>query len=136
MSHLRLKVGAPPARKGDVTGSVIVSFAGEASSDNSAQIGELSKMETATPGSAYIVINASPQAVIIIDGLYLKNVIVTNATVEYDGGPSRLKNVYFVNCEFVSPLTPNGRDLGKTILTSASTTFSTTSANQTPTTGE
>jgi len=39
---------------------------------------------------------------ISLDGAYMKNVIIRNATVSYGGSlPVRLENVAFVNCKFV-----------------------------------
>ena len=37
---------------------------------------------------------------IVLDHMYMKNVIVRNSDVYYEGGKTRLENVYFVNCEF------------------------------------
>jgi hypothetical protein len=35
-----------------------------------------------------------------LDGYYLKNVILRDLRLSYQGGPVRLENVYFVNCTF------------------------------------
>jgi hypothetical protein len=62
---------------------------------------------------------------IVLDGEYMKNVIIRHADVAYDGGSVVLENVYFVNCTFRSfRQSQPGIDLGKTILASASATFS------------
>ncbi|MGA2426660.1 MAG: hypothetical protein ABSG07_21885 [Terriglobales bacterium] len=37
---------------------------------------------------------------LLLDGLYLKNVIIQDTRVSYRGGPVRLENVFFVNCTF------------------------------------
>ena len=62
---------------------------------------------------------------IVLDGEYMKHVIIKNADVQYDGGPTRLEDVYFVNCVFHSrfKLTPMSIRLGREILTAASVTF-------------
>jgi hypothetical protein len=54
-------------------------------------------------GFGFIVIEGGNEA-IDLDGMYMKNVIVRNARIIYNGAPVRLENVYFVNCTFRFPL--------------------------------
>lgn len=61
---------------------------------------------------------------ITLDDQRMKNVIVRNSVIEYNGGPVILENVYFVHCIFRMRYTPNGSHLGNELLASASTTFS------------
>jgi hypothetical protein len=97
-------------------------FAGKASPENSAKFEALNKPEKASSGSAWILFQSETE-ILALDGLYLKNVIIRDVTVEYRGGPLRLENVYFVNCEFISPLTARGRALNRALLASPSVKF-------------
>jgi hypothetical protein len=62
-----------------------------------------------------------------LDGMYMKNVIVENATLSYGGGPLRLENVYFVNCRFKLTKTEPVQRFGEAVLEAAATNFDTTS---------
>ncbi len=96
---------------------------GYASSDKAARLESLSHPQPEPSEFSFFIINGGHD-VIVLDGELMKNVIIRNADVEYSGGPVVLENVYFVNCTFVSfRLTPKGVDLGKTLLASASATF-------------
>jgi hypothetical protein len=53
---------------------------------------------------------------ISLDGMRLKNVVVTNATLKYTGGPIDLQNVLFVNCTFQITDEDQGRMLAEAIL--------------------
>jgi hypothetical protein len=44
-----------------------------------------------------------PGNALLLDGLYLKNVIIKDTRVVYHGGAVKLENVYFVNCTFDFP---------------------------------
>lgn len=118
--HLRPKPGSPKPPP-DVL-SLVLNVAGKAPPENSYRIEELDKPEQGSTGIAYAILEMRAD-ILVLDGLYMKNVIVKNSTVQYDGGPLKLERVYFVNCEFISPLTPNGQALNRTLLASASTTF-------------
>lgn len=62
---------------------------------------------------------------VVLDGMYMKNVIVRNAKVIYEGGPVKLENVYFVNCSFtLTKSRPAVRRLSDSILRTASVDFS------------
>lgn len=62
-------------------------------------------------------------AELIIDGYYLRNVILRDVQIAYNGGPLILENVYFVNCNF--KIVPNlaGQQFSASVLASAATTF-------------
>jgi hypothetical protein len=62
-----------------------------------------------------------------LSNMYMKNVIIENTTVEYDGeGPLILDNVWFVNCQFVLPQNDNARQFSNAILASAPVSFRST----------
>jgi hypothetical protein len=48
----------------------------------------------------------------VLDGEYMKNVVVRNAVVKYEGGPLKLENTHFGNCTFQFLQTPGSRELG------------------------
>ena len=54
-----------------------------------------------------------------IDGMRMKNVILANVEVYYDGGPLVLDNVYFVNCTFHMVVHPRSQSLAIAFLGSA-----------------
>jgi len=77
-----------------------------------------------TSGARWILMEGQPGAPrFILDGMRMKNVVVRDVTVEYDGGATSLENVYFVDCTFDIKPAPNGRQLGSAILTMASVTY-------------
>jgi hypothetical protein len=61
---------------------------------------------------------------IMLDGMRMEHVVVTNAVVVYNGGPVRLLDVRFVNCEFRMKRISPAVDLAQTLLRPASATFS------------
>jgi hypothetical protein len=96
---------------------------GTASPENSARYEAIDSMQPPT-GVAFVLIrHTGKDNVIVLDGLRLKNVVIADSTVEYDGGPLILENVYFVNCTFTLPAAHNTRALGNAILESASVQF-------------
>ena len=53
---------------------------------------------------------------VLLDGKHFKNVVFRNVKVVYNGGPSILENVYFLNCTFdVSP-GPAGQEFAGKLL--------------------
>lgn len=60
---------------------------------------------------------------IVLDGMYMKNVIIRNARVIYEGGPVQLENVSFVNCTFLLAQKQPVKQLGDAILQTASVDF-------------
>jgi hypothetical protein len=102
-----------------------VSFAGGyALPDKSARLETLANPQPEGSEFAFFVIEGGLDT-IVLDGEYMRHVIIRNADVQYDGGPIRLEDVYFVNCTFHSgfKLTPRSIVLGREILTAASVTF-------------
>ena len=92
---------------------------GYASGEQSARLERLDSPQPEGSEFAFFIIEGGGDA-IILDGEYMKNVIVRGADIEYNGGPVVLENVYFVNCTFTSfRLTPRGIDLGTAMLASA-----------------
>jgi hypothetical protein len=39
-------------------------------------------------------------AQVLLDGNFMKNVVIQDSRIVYRGGPMELENVYFVNCTF------------------------------------
>jgi hypothetical protein len=74
----------------------------------------------------FYMVNAL-RGTITLDDQRMRNVIVFNAVIEYNGGQVDLNNVYFVNCIFRVRYTTNGMHLGDHLLASASTNFTVTS---------
>jgi hypothetical protein len=102
-----------------------ISFAGGyATPDKSARLETLTNPQSEGSEFAFFKIEGGMDT-IVLDGEYMKHVIVQNADVQYDGGPIRLEDVYFVNCTFHSKfkLTPTTIRLGREILTAAAVTF-------------
>ncbi len=51
----------------------------------------------------------------VLDGMLLKNVIIQDSQVIYDGGPLVLQNVYFVNCTFKIKRQPKSLEFARAI---------------------
>lgn len=60
---------------------------------------------------------------IILDGHRIKNVVIHEVQVSYEGGPLIMEKVCFANCTFSFHPVPNGEFLTAAILNSAPTTF-------------
>ncbi len=103
--------------------AVSVTLAGSASPDESAKMEPLNRPNPACAGAHYIIVEGRTDT-ISLDGMYLKNVVIENATVAYDGGPVKLENVLFVNCKIQFSPAPRSRDLGTMLLTSTAVSFS------------
>jgi hypothetical protein len=84
---------------------------------------------TGLPGYEYVVVSGIGTE-IRLDGHRLKNVIIHDVDVVYEGGPLIMENVSFVNCMFRFPsnLTPNADQLTAAILSSPAVSFSTEKA--------
>jgi hypothetical protein len=60
-----------------------------------------------------------------IDGYQIRNVLIKNARIKYDGGSSQLQKVYFLNCTFNIAREPNAQSFAVAILSPRpATTFS------------
>jgi hypothetical protein len=102
-----------------------VSFAGgHVPSDISARLEKLDKPQPEGSEFAFYVIDGSFDT-IVLDGSYMKHVVIRNADVEYDGGAVRLEDVYFVNCAFHSRFkaSPKTIALSRQLLASAAINF-------------
>jgi len=74
-------------------------------------------------GPRYALVTGT-NTIVALDGTRFRNVIFDGITVEYDGGPLVMENVYFVNCELKLKIVKNSRNLAIAILApSPSTTF-------------
>jgi hypothetical protein len=51
-----------------------------------------------------------------LDGVYWINYTFRNARIIYNGGPTALQNVVFINCTFIMPMSPNASKLANTVL--------------------
>lgn len=114
--------------------AVAVAFAGgHVPEDQSARLEDLSDPRSHGSGFGFFIIDGGDEA-IVLDGMYMKNVIVRNARIIYHGAPVKLENVYFVNCKFQFPLlgkvpslqTPE-RKLSVAILQATAVNFTTAS---------
>ncbi len=84
--------------------AVRVGFAGgHIPQEQSARLESLTDPQPHGSGFGFFVVEGGNQA-IVLDGMYIKNAIVRNARIIYNGAPVRLENVYFVNCTFRFPL--------------------------------
>jgi hypothetical protein len=101
-------------------------FGGAASEQDSARVGLLSQ-PTESLGSHFVLIEGKADS-IVLDGVFLKNVVIKDADVIYDGGPTQLENVYFVNCTLHFHLRPKSIALSHQILAYTPVSFSAPSA--------
>lgn len=75
-------------------------------------------------GPKQIIVDGLNQVDLLLDGLWLKNVVIRNAIVIYRGGPLILENVVFVNCNFDFQQThPAAVDLAAKILDNSTIDF-------------
>jgi hypothetical protein len=98
--HIEIDYQIPS--QGKHTAAYPVFLAGHAqSADACARAEHIIPPQPAGIDAAVIVIDwRDPELTIILDGLYLKNVIIRNAPVEFLGSGLKLENVLFVNCSF------------------------------------
>jgi hypothetical protein len=109
-------------KQGPGTWLARIKVLGSAPPNDSARMEMLSKLQPRGTGAKIIVIEGR-ESTIALDDTYLKDVVVQDAKVEYDGGPLKLENVYFVNCQFVIPPSEQGRGLARAILSGGATNF-------------
>jgi len=95
---------------------------GFVSPQDSARIELLSKPQPQGSGMGQFVIEGKADE-LVLDGFYLKNVTISDADVDYGGGPIRLENVVFINCRFHFVNLKPTRDLGVSILTASAVNF-------------
>ncbi len=104
-------------------GGQILAAAANAPPDKAARLETLQTFNVARSGPALLIVEVGENDAMVLDGAYIKNVIIRNTTVQYSGGPLVLDNVYFVNCSFELVPKTNSRQLADVILTSAAATF-------------
>jgi hypothetical protein len=97
---------------------------GYASPDKSARLEALDQPQPTGSEFAFFIIDGRLDT-IVLDGEFMKHVIIRNADVQYDGDRVRLEDVYFVNCIFHSrfKFAPRTFKLGEKLLASASINF-------------
>lgn len=96
--------------------------------EDSARLESLSKPQNVSSKIGLFVVEGGIDGV-SLDGMYMKNVIVRNAHVVYNGGPVRLENVTFVNCIFDFTKSKPTINLSNTLLQAASVSFSAVSSS-------
>jgi hypothetical protein len=75
-------------------------------------------------GVKWLVVDLKSGDPLVLDDYYMRNVIVRNGTVDYDGGSVLLVNVFFVNCKFNFAPKPKAINLSRALLASAAVNFS------------
>jgi len=116
-----------PDYSGTQKAFTVFTAGGYSTPDKAARMEKLDAPEPSGSEFAFVVIEGGVDAV-VLDGEYLKHVIIRNSDIVYDGGPLRLEDVYFVNCTFHSSfkLTPRSIELSQQILAAANVSFTTT----------
>jgi hypothetical protein len=101
-----------------------VRFFGEAPPESSARMELLNEPQSKSSGSQFIVFQSyRPDNILLLDNMYMRNVIIQNSAVTYLGGPTHLDHVYFVNCTFNVVGINNGREFANTLLASTPIDF-------------
>jgi hypothetical protein len=99
-----------------------VQYEGTEDPKDSARLESLSNPQPVGSGAKLIRVFGKTDSV-VLDGEYLKHVILENANVIYDGGPVKLEDVYFVTCRFTVSPTPGGRAFAKEALKGGAVNF-------------
>lgn len=111
--NLKPTATLPPGDR--MVGSVAYNQTRASQPADSARLESLTSPQPVGSGSDLIIVYGGELAV-VLDNEYMKNVVVRDATVEYDGGPTKLENVYFVNCKFILPQGQPDRGFSETLL--------------------
>jgi hypothetical protein len=93
--------------------------------DKKSDIAELRRLGTPDPnagrgGNALFILRGST---VVLDGMRMKHVVIENALVRYNGGPTSLEGVYFVNCTFDIQPKPTGQMLATAIFSDQAVKF-------------
>jgi hypothetical protein len=123
-ANVNIKPNPVPSEHLPVRAFSVFFAGGYVSPQNSARLESFGNPQSESSGIGVFVIDGGAD-IVGLDGTYMKNVIIRNSEVEYDGGPVSLENVSFVNCKFHFQRTPLAIDLGKSILMSAMVSFTT-----------
>jgi hypothetical protein len=124
-SQYRTSLFFKPTPNTEGIAATIYFAGGKADSEHSARLEFLSNPQTVPSETGLFVVNGGLDA-IMLDGMYMKNVIIRNAAIFYGGGKVRLENVTFVNCTFSFITNKPTFKLGDAILQAAQVTFSNT----------
>jgi hypothetical protein len=121
----KVNVVIPPGEtKEELEKSQSVSAIGFTDESNAARFEDIDS-PTSGCGAKFLVYQMSkPGNELLVDGLFLKNVIIYKTMVAYHGGNLKFENVYFVDCTFDFQSLPQSRELANTILANAAVTFS------------
>jgi len=76
---------------------------GKATDEASARLEMLSAPNKVDSGVRYIVVQSFTYNGFGLDGLWMKHVVIRDATLDYNGGPVQMEDVYFENCVFRMP---------------------------------
>jgi hypothetical protein len=127
--HFSLNTKPNPKINAPTVWVVRVSTSGIANPDSSARLESLAEPQPQGSGAGLILVEGKADS-IVLDNEYMKNVVIKDAVVEYDGGPMRLENVYFVNCTFILPTAdePKIHEFTTALLAKVPTTFRTPEA--------
>lgn len=124
MDSLNIRPG-DHRRPGLIQRALSVTYAeGSAAPEESARLELLSRPQSVASNFGFIIIEGGVDS-LALDNMYMKNVIMRNTDVFYDGGLTVLENVYFVNCRFHLGQTPTAAEFGKKVLSSPSVSFRT-----------
>jgi hypothetical protein len=92
------------------------SVAGTAQREQSAQFLDMRKIDPNASlafGNDWII---ATDGAVILDNMQLRKVIFKNVYIQYDGGPIKMQDVYFLNCTFVITKQRNGELLATNVL--------------------
>jgi hypothetical protein len=115
-----------PSVSGPALAFRILFSGGRVGPEYSARLETLSEPQSASSNVGLFVMQEGSDS-LVLDGMYMKNVIVRNAHVFYGGGPVRLENVSFVNCIFTFVKNKPTIKLSNSILQASTVSFSTVS---------
>lgn len=97
-------------------GTAKLSFVGVTDSPNNAQFRAINEPDLNASKKTNVAFLILDDGDLLLDGVYMKNVIVENSHVIYRGGPVVLQNVTFVNCTFDVVRQAAGQDFAEKLL--------------------
>lgn len=121
----KFMIRTPSGETGEETATTYnVHRYGTAPPQSSARMELLNQPESKSSGNQFLVFQSyRPDNSLVLDNMYMRNVIIQNSSVTYLGGPTHLDHVYFVNCTFDVAVINNGREFANTMLASAPIDF-------------
>jgi hypothetical protein len=60
---------------------------------------------------------------VALDGVRLRHVFLRDLYVQYDGGPTQLEDLTFINCKFGGLINPQSMEFIKVVLSATKVTF-------------